>query len=86
MLENAYLSQPFDLKEFLKSLRNEEENEVFQNALAKISKSSVLKSKGLFQNLAEKLKVVRVFDRQVLQDKYNRLLEKDDEIIRKFKE
>lgn len=46
----------------------------------------MLKSKGILQNLQDKVKVVKLLDRQAQQDKYNRLLEKDDELLRKFKE
>lgn len=46
----------------------------------------MLKKKGLFQGVDEKVKILWLYDRTALQDMYNRLNEKDEEIIRKFKE
>lgn len=63
LLENAYVSQSFEVKGFLKGLQSEEENEILKSALNKISKSSMLKSKGLFQNLTENINLVRSLDK-----------------------
>lgn len=86
ILEKAFVGQPFNIKEFSRSLESEEENEQFKNALSRIGKSQMLKKKGLFQGIDEKVKIVRLYDRTAIQDMYNRMLEKDEELIKRYKE
>ena len=48
MLENAYQSEAFSVRDFIKERQNEEDEQTFKNALSRIAKSGMLKSKNLF--------------------------------------
>lgn len=86
IIEKAFVGQPFNIKEFYQSLESEEENMQFKNALTKITKSQMLKKKDLFRGVDERIKIVRLYDRTAIQDMYDRLMEKDEELIRRYKE
>lgn len=85
-LENAYLGNNMDIKALSEQDKTEQQMLQLEISVKAISNSKFLRAKKLFLNIKDKIKNVSNFKFGDLQAKFDKLLEKDGEVIRRFQE
>ena len=86
VLENSYLGNNLDLKEYSEKNKSEEQMQELEISVKAISHSKFLRTKKLFLNIKDKIRKVTTFKFDELQMKFDKLLTKDGEIIKKYQE
>ncbi len=80
------MGNDFDIDDFLKNRENPEFYETVKSIVKTFSQSQFMASKNMFQGLKKKMKKIFKPDYSDIEEKYLKLLMKDEETIKKFKE
>ena len=85
IVENVYMSNELDIKAFFKEDNLSEKIEILMVSINKLSSSEFLKRKKVYVDIKKKMHKLNSINYEQIQAKYQTLLEKDEEVIKKFK-
>jgi hypothetical protein len=87
ILENGFKGIKFDLYKTIKNTENEEKMQNLDTSVKTIGSSKFLQNKKLFLNIIDKIEKVKKENRLgEFQEKYEKLLSKDMEVIKRYQE